>query len=113
MKPDQSSASQTSINRRSFLKSSAVVAGTAVLGTLELSRSVHAAESNIIKLGLVGCGGRGSGAASDALSASSHAYPVPVLRCHRVAQNPPASVATRPVAASEALKKNPARSSAM
>jgi len=57
MNPIQSPNSHTSINRRHFLKSSAAVAGTAMLGSLELSRSVHAAENNVIKLGLVGCGG--------------------------------------------------------
>ena len=56
----ESSASQNSINRRNFLKSSAVVTGTAMLGTLDLSRSVHAAENNVIKLGLVGCGAEGT-----------------------------------------------------
>ncbi|MBI5819596.1 MAG: Gfo/Idh/MocA family oxidoreductase [Verrucomicrobia bacterium] len=68
MNPIQSSDSHTFINRRHFLKSSAAVAGTAMLGSLDLSRSVHAAESNVIRLGLIGCGGRGSGAASDALT---------------------------------------------
>ncbi|MFN9917474.1 MAG: gfo/Idh/MocA family oxidoreductase, partial [Pirellulaceae bacterium] len=34
-----------------------------------LARSVHAAGSDIIKVGLVGCGGRGSGAAKNAMNA--------------------------------------------
>ena len=62
---------ESSLNRRNFLKTSAALAGTTLLSTLELSRSVHAAESNVIKLGLVGCGGRGTGAASDALLGDS------------------------------------------
>ena len=33
-----------------------------------ISRSAHAAGSDTIKIGLIGCGGRGSGAAADALS---------------------------------------------
>ncbi len=55
-------------NRRDFLRTSAVVAGTAVLGALDVGRFAHAAENNTIKLGLVGCGGRGTGAAGDAMT---------------------------------------------
>ena len=66
---------QNESNRRSFLATSATtaaVAGTAVAGTARfLSRSAHAAGSDIIKVGLVGCGGRGSGAAKDAMTADA------------------------------------------
>ena len=66
---------QNESNRRSFLATSATtaaVAGTAVAGTASfLSRSAHAAGSDIIKVGLVGCGGRGSGAAKDAMTADA------------------------------------------
>ena len=61
----------STINRRNFLKTSAAVAGTTLLGALDPSRFAHAAEGNMIKLGLVGCGGRGTGAASDALTGDS------------------------------------------
>jgi myo-inositol 2-dehydrogenase / D-chiro-inositol 1-dehydrogenase len=54
--------------RRDFLKTSAVVGGAAV-GGLSLSRGAHAAEDNILKIGIIGCGGRGSGAVSNALNA--------------------------------------------
>jgi predicted dehydrogenase len=50
--------------RREFLKTSAVLGGAALL-----SATVYAAETNVIKVGLVGAGGRGSGAASDCLDA--------------------------------------------
>ncbi len=54
-------------SRRNFLKrSTAAVAGTALAGAA-LPR-VHAAENNTIKIALVGCGGRGTGAAANALS---------------------------------------------
>lgn len=53
--------------RREFLKTSAVVAGTAFVGALDPARFAHAAEDNTLKLGLIGCGGRGTGAAGDAL----------------------------------------------
>jgi predicted dehydrogenase len=59
------------VTRRNFLKtSSTAVAGSALLGTLALNRSVHAATDDTLKLALIGCGGRGSGAADQALSTS-------------------------------------------
>ena len=58
-----------SITRRDFLKTSTVAASAAAVGTLDLSRSAHAAGSDIIKVGMIGCGGRNSGAAGQALSA--------------------------------------------
>ncbi len=54
-------------SRRTFLKTSTVAAATAA--TLTLPSSVHAAGNDTIKVGLVGCGGRGRGAATDALKA--------------------------------------------
>ena len=63
--PDNRHKSTTS--RREFLKrSTTAVAGTALAGAT-LPR-VHAAENNTIKIALVGCGGRGTGAAANALS---------------------------------------------
>lgn len=52
-------------SRRDFLKTSA--AGAA-LGTLAMNVGVHAAGSDTIKIGVVGCGGRGTGAAGNALN---------------------------------------------
>ena len=57
------------ITRRDFLKTSTVAASAAAVGTLDLSRSAHAAGSDIIKVGMIGCGGRNSGAAAQALTA--------------------------------------------
>lgn len=56
------------VTRRSFLQTSGVVAGAALLGGLSIDRSAHAAGSDELKLALIGCGGRGSGAANQALS---------------------------------------------
>ncbi len=54
-----------SISRRNFLKASA--AGVAAL-SVAVPR-VHAGESDLIKVGLIGCGGRGRGAAANTLNA--------------------------------------------
>ena len=57
-------------SRRDFLKTSlAAAAGAAAVGGLPLARSAHAAGSDILRIGLVGCGNRGPGAASDAMTA--------------------------------------------
>ncbi len=61
------------ITRRGFLKGSAVVGSAAVLGTLDISHSVFAAGSDIIRVGMIGCGGRNAGAAAQALNADSGA----------------------------------------
>ena len=66
------------LTRRDFLKTSAVAASAAAVGTLDLSRSAHAAGSDIIKVGMIGCGGRNSGAANQALSADPGARLVAV-----------------------------------
>ncbi|MDO4550407.1 MAG: Gfo/Idh/MocA family oxidoreductase [Planctomycetia bacterium] len=56
------------VSRRNFLKTGAV-AGMAV-GGLSVSRFAHAnGGSDVLKVGLVGCGGRGKGAAYNALDA--------------------------------------------
>ena len=52
-------------SRRDFLKQSALIGGAAVAGLH--SMRVHAAEAGPLKIGLIGCGGRGCGAATDSL----------------------------------------------
>jgi predicted dehydrogenase len=61
----------TDESRRSFLKSgtAALAGGVAASNLAALTPSVHAAGSDILKVGLVGAGGRGTGAASQALHA--------------------------------------------
>jgi len=56
-------------SRREFLKTSSVLAGAAALGTLPVDRSAHAAGSEPIRIGLIGCGGRGTEAAINAMNA--------------------------------------------
>ena len=53
--------------RRQFLRQSGSVAAASV-ALSGIARTVHAAEDNTIRLALMGCGGRGSGAVRDALS---------------------------------------------
>ena len=58
---------KSKVNRRDFLKQSGrVVAGAAVLGTI--APVAYTGEDNTIRLALIGCGGRGSGAVGDAVS---------------------------------------------
>ncbi len=55
-------------SRRNFLKTSGVIAAGTLLAT-QVAPRVHAAESNTIKVVLVGCGNRGAGAIRQALNA--------------------------------------------
>jgi predicted dehydrogenase len=59
--------------RRDFLTSSALAASAAVLGTLDIGRSAHAAGSDVIRVGMIGCGGRCTSAAGQALKADKGA----------------------------------------
>ena len=57
------------VSRRRFLKSSAgALAAGSLAGRLSMSRSAHAAGSEVIRIGFVGCGNRGTGACKEALS---------------------------------------------
>ena len=53
-------------SRREFLKNTGRVAAASALAGTSIPR-VHAAENNTIQLALIGCGGRGTGAAANAL----------------------------------------------
>jgi myo-inositol 2-dehydrogenase / D-chiro-inositol 1-dehydrogenase len=55
-------------SRRQFLASSALALGAAAVSPLAIARAAHASGSDEIKIGLIGCGARGSGAAAQALS---------------------------------------------
>ncbi len=59
-----------STSRRDFLKTTGQVAAASALTGVTIP-SVHAAEDNTIQVALVGCGGRGTGAAANALSTQS------------------------------------------
>ncbi len=70
---DSTSQSSLSGSRRDFLKGSTAAAAASALATGLTVPLVHAAGSGTIKVGLVGCGGRGTGAAEQALTADSGA----------------------------------------
>ncbi len=57
--------SERSFSRRSFLKKGTIVSAAALAAT---APAVHAAGSDMIKLGIIGCGGRGRGAVIDSLT---------------------------------------------
>jgi len=61
---------RTNLNRRNFLKSTgaAVIAG-ALPYSVGFAQQPSALSSNTLKVGLIGCGGRGAGAASQAIQA--------------------------------------------
>lgn len=60
-------------SRRDFIKTSAALAaGASALVNAQIARTAHAAGSDVLKIGLVGCGGRGRGAAVNALKADPH-----------------------------------------
>ena len=60
---------RTQPSRRDFLKgTTAAAAGVALAGGLNVARAAHAAGGDELKIALIGCGGRGTGAADDCLA---------------------------------------------
>ena len=68
-KPTNDSLPNAEASRRGFLKTG--VTASALAATLPISRSAWAQGSDTIRLGLIGCGGRGTGAAGQALDTNS------------------------------------------
>ncbi len=60
---------QIATPRRGFLKTAAATGAAATL----LQRSVHAQSDETLRVGLIGCGGRGTGAAVNAMTADKYA----------------------------------------
>ena len=73
----RSDANQAGLSRRRFLKdSSAAVAGAAAVANLPFIVTSHAVPDDPIRIGVIGCGGRGTGAVLDALGAATNViYP--------------------------------------
>ncbi|NUQ66633.1 MAG: Gfo/Idh/MocA family oxidoreductase [Pirellulales bacterium] len=68
MKPSNVPVGAAGTTRREFLVHSAILSGAAATSGLVSPRSVHAAGSDALRIGLIGCGGRGAGAVASALS---------------------------------------------
>lgn len=80
-------------DRRAFLKTSALLAGGTVLSTMPFAGGAYAGGANDeIKIALIGCGGRGTGAASQALNtkynlklvAMADAFSDRLEKCHKL-----------------------------
>lgn len=56
------------VSRRTFVRNTAIVAGGMLTLPLDVAASAHVKGSDALKIALVGCGGRGTGAATQALS---------------------------------------------
>ena len=63
-------SSNSITTRREFIKTTGRIAAASALAGVALPH-VHAAGSSLIQIGLVGCGGRGTGAAGNALATAS------------------------------------------
>ncbi len=72
MNEPESQIIRPQLSRRTFLQSTSTAVGGALLGGLSIERSAHAAGNDQLKIALIGCGGRGSGAADQALSTSAN-----------------------------------------
>src|SRR5882724_9319149 len=60
------------VSRRNFLRhSSFALAGAAALSDFPWVRTANAAPDDPIRIGVIGCGGRGTGAVADALGAAT------------------------------------------
>ncbi len=69
MSQSKASGNNPGTTRRDFLKSSAIVASAAVAGTRSIANNAFAAGSDTLRVGMIGCGGRNTGAAVEALTA--------------------------------------------
>ncbi len=82
-------ASNADLSRRHFLKNTSLgIAGAAAAVQMPFILTAHAAPDDPIKIGLIGCGGRGTGAALDALGAAANViYPKAGYHTEDVQQN--------------------------
>ncbi|NIS48380.1 MAG: twin-arginine translocation signal domain-containing protein, partial [Aliifodinibius sp.] len=61
---------KSTITRRDFMKKTSLAAGGGILlSSLPVSSSAYAAANDVLNVAVVGCGGRGTGAANQALNA--------------------------------------------
>ncbi len=64
---------RSALSRRSFLKSATLAASAGSALALDISRNAWAAGSDVIKVGMIGCGGRNTGAGGQVLNADKGA----------------------------------------
>src|SRR5258708_7952235 len=77
------------LSRRHFLKNSSMAAvGATAIIQLPFVLTAHAAADDPIRIGLIGCGGRGTGAVADALGAATDVkYPSAGYHTENIASN--------------------------
>ncbi|PHS18707.1 MAG: oxidoreductase [Blastopirellula sp.] len=63
---DSSTPNTSNDSRRDFMKKSVILGGAAAAGSLSFAQTAHAAGGDTLKVALIGCGGRGMGAAKNA-----------------------------------------------
>jgi predicted dehydrogenase len=66
-------------SRREFLKNTGTLAAATTLAAAAAAPKVHAAEDNSLRVALIGCGGRGTGAAMNALMVNDDAIQLVAL----------------------------------
>src|SRR5262245_33740644 len=79
-----SANSKDGVSRRDFLRTTGSLAAASALSAIAIP-NVHAAGGDTVQVALVGCGGRGTGAAGDALS--THGGDVKLVAMADVYQN--------------------------
>src|SRR5881394_4478641 len=65
-------SNENTTSRRNFIKSSALIGGVLAAPAILPARMFAAENSDTLKIGLIGCGGRGTGAAGNALKADNN-----------------------------------------
>ena len=71
MNPKPATTTPPALQRRDFLRLTGSAAAATALG-LNVQPARAVGSDNVLKIGLIGCGGRGSGAAAQALTADGH-----------------------------------------
>jgi predicted dehydrogenase len=72
MSENKSVSCVSASTRRDFLQTSATIVGGAMAATLSVPSNLHAAGNDVLRVGLIGCGSRGTGAAVQALNADKN-----------------------------------------
>lgn len=83
MNKKKQSEIRSGYNRRDFVKTSAAVVGSLMASQFPLSASAYHSVDDTIRVGLIGCGGRGTGAAMQALSTKQNVKLVAVADAFR------------------------------